>query len=130
MPALAIVIVLLIAPGAHGQARPGYQNVPGAQGEAGFRDDAPAGVAGVRDERTEGQSSQGSGQVASRGDGALDPGRQGALDPRRSGALAGFGDPPGDRGLPVTGVNLLALAAFGCILLACGLLLMRAARER
>lgn len=47
------------------------------------------------------------------------------------GGGGGGGGSTGDAsGLPITGMNLLVLAAFGCVLLACGILLMRATRKR
>ena len=120
----AIIATLLVAPGAYASAsRPGYQNVPNAGGEAGFEKQQPTGgsggaVAGDTDQRSPG----GGGQLnmGDPGGSASDPGTR-----RSAGDGLGSGS-----GLPYTGVNLLVIVGFGCLLLACGLLLMRATRER
>ena len=124
--ATSIIATLLVAPGAYGSAsRPGYQNVPNAGGEAGFEKQKPTGGSGGAVAGDTAQRSPGDGgqlNVGNSGGSGSDPGTQ------RSAGDGGRG--LGDPGLPYTGVNLLVIAGFGCLLLACGLLLMRATRER
>ncbi len=124
--ATAIVVALVVAPGAYASAsRPGYQNVPNAGGEAGFEKQKPTTGSGGAVAGDEAQRSPGDGGQLNVGDGGgsgSDPGTGGSAgDGGR-----GIG---GDPGLPYTGVNLLVIAGFGCLLLVCGLLLMRVTRE-
>lgn len=109
--AIALALALLASSAAFAASRPGYQNVPNADGEAGFP--AGNGVLG---------SSEGGGGAGA-GDGVLN------RDAGAGDGVPGPGAGGGSGGLPYTGVNLIVLAAFGCVLLVCGLLLMRASRE-
>jgi hypothetical protein len=120
----AIIAALLVAaPGAYASAsRPGYQNVPNAGGEAGFEKQKPTtgsggAVAGDTAQRSPGDGGQ---LNVANGGSASDPGARGS---------AGDGGRGLGAGLPYTGVNLLVITGFGCLLLVCGLLLMRATRE-
>jgi len=103
--AVLTIAALLVAPAASAPARPGYQGVLGTMGETGFPGSTTIGPTSGSGSPTANSSSQ---------------------------------PPTGDRGsiaskdasgaLPFTGFSLIMLAALGCAVLACGLLLARASR--
>lgn len=110
--AVLTMAMLLVALPTAAPARPGYQGVLNATGEQGFPHSttmSPGGPTG------------GSSEPDSTPPGSSNPGSS-------SGDGGSIASEDASGALPFTGFSLIMLAALGCVVLACGLLLARASR--